>query len=452
MAGPFKAAHRHGIENLIGHDQTTESRYKPIRPAKPSRALNRHVRDGLLLTRAQIRTQLDHLHIDHQPLPPGGLDEACREIAASAAKLADAPDVTGTTQGCRPTVDGIAQPWPKHGRRDEIALRTERHATSGVIARPRRVERGLHEGIKADPTPRVMDHAMDMGRERRHGPQVIKATLRPMPRSDADSLHPPTDTAPKAALVTGAAVRLGRTIALRLAADGWDLALHYRHSIAQAQALARDITSMGRQCVCVQADLGEPDEVRSLFTEVCNHLPHLRCIVNNASRFEFDRPEDVQPETLIAHHRDNLVGPVLLSRMLFARLSPQHVVGQDPLGVIIHILDQKLANPNPDFFSYTLSKASLLEATRLCAQAFAPSLRVLAVAPGITLPSGDQTAEEFAITHGMTPLGASSRPQEVADAVAWLAQARAVTGTMLLVDGGQHMAAQPRDIMMMVRS
>jgi len=452
MPGPFKTAHGHGIENLIGDDQTTESRYKLIRPAKPSRALNRHVRDGLLLTCTQIRTQFDHLHIGQQPLPPGGLDEACSEIATSAAKLANAPGVTGPSQGCRPTVDGIAQPWPKHGRSDEIALRTERRATSGVIARSGRVERGLHEGVKADPSPRLMDHAVDMGRKRRHGPQVIKATLRPMPLSAADSLHPPTNTAPKAALVTGAAVRLGRTIALRLAADGWDLALHFRESVAEAQALARDISGMGRQCVCVKADLGQPDEVSRMFTEACDRLPHLRCIVNNASRFEFDRPEDVQPETLMAHHRDNLIGPVLLSRMLFARLSPQHVAGQDPLGVIIHILDQKLANPNPDFFSYTLSKASLLEATRLCAQAFAPSLRVLAVAPGITLPSGDQTEQEFAITHGMTPLGASSRPQEVADAVAWLAQARAVTGTMLLVDGGQHMAAQPRDIMMMVRS
>ncbi len=237
-----------------------------------------------------------------------------------------------------------------------------------------------------------------------------------------------------------------------MASDGWDLALHYRHSEAEAQALAKQVKALGRECACVRADLGQPAEIAVMFAQTLAALPHLNCIVNNASRFEFDRPEDVQADMLLAHYRDNLVGPVMLGRMLHERLSPRHQKGEDPLGVIIHILDQKLANPNPDFFSYTLSKASLLEATRLCAQAYAPALRVLAVAPGITLPSGDQTAEEFALTHGMTPLGASSRPGEVADAVAWLAQARAVTGTMLLVDGGQHMAAQPRDIMMMVRS
>jgi NAD(P)-dependent dehydrogenase (short-subunit alcohol dehydrogenase family) len=141
-----------------------------------------------------------------------------------------------------------------------------------------------------------------------------------------------------------------------------------------------------------------------------------------------------------------------LTQQLHQFLAAGHTKNDNPAGVVIHLLDQKLVNPNPDFFSYTLSKAALLEATRLCAAALAPVLRVVAVAPGITLPSADQTEAEFEKAHAMTPLGASSRPHEIADAVVWLARARAVTGTMLLVDGGQHLSPLPRDVMMMIRS
>lgn len=217
-------------------------------------------------------------------------------------------------------------------------------------------------------------------------------------------------------------------------------------------ALEQSLRAAGHEAACFQADLADAASVQSLFDAARARFPRLCCIVNNASQFEFDQPQSVTAEMLAGHYQTNLIAPVILTRCLYEALKPIHPQGSDPSGVVIHLLDQKLANPNPDFFSYTLSKAALLESTRLSALAFAPVLRVVGVAPGITLPSADQTEEEFIKAHAMTPLGASSRPQEIAQAVVWLAQARAVTGTMLLVDGGQHLMAQPRDVMMMLRS
>lgn len=266
----------------------------------------------------------------------------------------------------------------------------------------------------------------------------------------------PSDNAmldsPKACLITGAANRLGRVTAMAMARAGWDVAVHFRRSADQANSLAHEIQQLGRTARTFSADLSDPQQTLDLFDHVLTTFPYLRCIVNNASEFHFDRPENVLASTLRSHMDANLIAPALLTRRLHDHLKPQHQAGQDPLGVVIHLLDQKLDNPNPDFFSYTLSKSALLEATRLGAMAFAPVMRVVGVAPGITLPSADQTEQEFKKTHAMTPLGASSRPQEVADAIVWLAQARAVTGTMLLVDGGQHLVAQPRDVMMAVRA
>ena len=258
--------------------------------------------------------------------------------------------------------------------------------------------------------------------------------------------------AARACLVTGAATRLGRVIALAMAKAGWDIAVHYRSSKQDAVDTVNAIRDLGGQADAFAADLSDAQAIAPLFDSVRARFPGLSAIVNNASRFSFDRPEATTAAAIHDHMSTNLVAPTLLGQMLYTHLKPEHRPGQDPVGVIIHLLDQKLANPNPDFFAYTLSKSALLEATRLSAMAYAPILRVVGVAPGITLASGDQTAEEFHKTHQMTPLGASSRPEEVADAVVWAAQARAVTGTMLLVDGGQHLMAQPRDVMMMIRS
>lgn len=257
---------------------------------------------------------------------------------------------------------------------------------------------------------------------------------------------------PKACLITGAADRLGRFIALAMADAGWDIAIHYRNSQDKAQSLALAIQAKGRKAEIFQADLGNQDQVQALFDKAAKAMPTLCCVINNASGFEFDTPQNPNTELALTLLQVNTLAPCVLTQALYQHLLAKYKPGEDPIGVAIHLLDQKLENPNPDFFSYTLSKSALQEAMRLQAMAFAPVMRVVGLAPGLTLPSGDQTSQEFERTKRMTPLGQTSRPEEIADAVAWLAQARAITGTTLLVDGGQHLMAQPRDVMMAVRS
>jgi NAD(P)-dependent dehydrogenase (short-subunit alcohol dehydrogenase family) len=246
---------------------------------------------------------------------------------------------------------------------------------------------------------------------------------------------------PRVALVTGAAKRIGREIALALARDGWDVAVHYATSRAEARATAAAIEALGRRAVTVNRDLSVARGVRSLLDECAAELGPVTCLVNNASIFEYDTPQRFQPELLLKHVQVNTAAPLLLAQALAAAL------GARARGVVINLLDQKLWNPNPDFLSYTLSKCALEFATRVLAQAFAPKLRVVGVAPGVTLPSHLQTEAGFARAHKLTPLNRSSTPADVAAAVVYLANAPAVTGTTLIVDGGQHLLASERDVM-----
>jgi NAD(P)-dependent dehydrogenase (short-subunit alcohol dehydrogenase family) len=164
--------------------------------------------------------------------------------------------------------------------------------------------------------------------------------------------------------------------------------------------------------------------------------------------FEFDLANSTNYEQLLGHAQANLFAPVLLAQAVHRQWSAAESDKgfDDNHAVIINILDQKLANPNPDFFSYTLSKAGLLEATRLMAKSLAPACRVVGLAPGFTLPAAGQSQQAFDEAHKISPLGASSRPEEIAEAVCWLAKARAVTGSTLFVDGGQHLIASNRDL------
>ena len=254
----------------------------------------------------------------------------------------------------------------------------------------------------------------------------------------------PATPQPGVALVTGAARRLGRETALALARDGWDVAVHYATSRDDALAVVDEITSLGRRAAAVNRDLAVEAGVRSLLAECAHELGPVRCVVNNASSFEQDDAASFATDHLLRALRVNTAAPMLLAQALHASLAD---APPDQLGVVINLLDQKLWNPNPYFLSYTLSKAALREATVLLAQALAPRVRVVGVAPGITLPAQGQSAAGFAAAHQRTPLGAASRPDDVAAAVVYLARARAVTGTTLLVDGGQHLAASPRDVM-----
>jgi NAD(P)-dependent dehydrogenase (short-subunit alcohol dehydrogenase family) len=249
--------------------------------------------------------------------------------------------------------------------------------------------------------------------------------------------------APRApvALVTGAGRRIGRAIALGMAQAGWDVAVHYRTSQAEAEEVVHAIRALGRRAVALHADLTNEHAVRALPREVVHLLGGLDCIVNNASLFEYDKPDAFSPGLLAAHMQCNVAAPLLLAQELHA------LVPEGGQAVVVNLLDQKLYNLNPDFLSYTLSKAALHSAITMLAQALAPKLRVVGVAPGITMVSGDQTEDGFSRAHQVTPLGRSSTPQDIVDAVCYAAKARALTGTTLLVDGGQHLMPLNRDVM-----
>lgn len=250
-----------------------------------------------------------------------------------------------------------------------------------------------------------------------------------------------TATAPRVALVTGAGRRLGRAIALGLAEAGWDIAVHYRHSQLDAAETANAIRALGRRAALLACDLADEAAVRALPGRAIAELGSLSCIVNNASLFEYDNATGFSPALLATHMQANVAAPLLLAQALHA------AVPDGGQAVVINLLDQKLYNLNPDFLSYTLSKAALHTATTMLAQALAPKLRVVGVAPGITMVSGEQSEEGFAAAHRATPLGRSSTPQDIAGAVVYAAAARALTGTTLLVDGGQHLMPLARDVM-----
>ncbi|HEU4850993.1 MAG TPA: SDR family oxidoreductase [Telluria sp.] len=249
----------------------------------------------------------------------------------------------------------------------------------------------------------------------------------------------------RVALVTGAGRRIGRAIALGMARAGWDLALHYRSAAGDAETLAREVQALGRRAVTLQADLADAAQAAALVGRAVEALGQLHCVVNNASLFEYDSPAAFSPALLDAHMRTNLTAPLLLAQALHA------ATPEGSQACVVNLLDQKLYNLNPDFLSYTLSKAALHTSTAMLAQALAPKLRVVGVAPGITMVSGDQTGDGFAKAHTATPLGRSSLPEDIADAVVYLASARAVTGATLLVDGGQHLVPLQRDVMFLAK-
>jgi len=237
-------------------------------------------------------------------------------------------------------------------------------------------------------------------------------------------------------LVTGGGKRLGAAIARGCAAAGWRVVVHYGTSADAAQALAAELGG-----VAVQGDLADPAEVAALMTHAraATGGP-IAALVNSASLFTYDRPEAVDPALAGRLHAINAVAPAMLA----AALAAQDDLGE---GAVVNLLDQKLANPNPDFFSYSLSKYALAGATEMLAQALAPRVRVNAVAPGITLPSGDQSEAAFARVAADNLLRRPVGADAVADAVAYLLGARSVTGQTLYVDCGQRFLRRDGDVM-----
>lgn len=253
-------------------------------------------------------------------------------------------------------------------------------------------------------------------------------------------------TPPGIALVTGGLDRLGGAIAARLAEDGWTLALHCRETCAPSAPLAAAIARTGVRMHVFQADLTDADATAALVGQVSRHFgaPPL-CLVNSASIIGEGGWEEVGIGPLLEHHRVNVAAPVLLAQALAAALP----AGAD--GRVVNILDQRIQNPPLDQAAYTASKLALGSLTRVLARAFAPRLTVNAVAPGLTIPGDDYGEDQVARLSGAMPLGRLPQPQDVADAVAFLARAGAVTGQTLFVDGGASLESWPRDFVHMAR-
>lgn len=258
-------------------------------------------------------------------------------------------------------------------------------------------------------------------------------------------MNPPQP--PRTVLVTGAARRLGREIALALAAGGWQVAVHYRNSADDALQTVADCAGLAPAASsfdAFQADLQDEAAVRALLPRVVERFGAVDAVVNNASLFEHDSVASFGYDALAAHLRANAGAPILLAQALHA-----HLQARDADGAVVNLLDQKLWNQNPDFLSYTLSKAALEAATTMLAMALAPRLRVVGVAPGLTLTSHLLPDEKFRQLHKLSPLGRSSTPADVAAAVKFALENRSITGTTLLVDGGQHLMKFERDFSLM---
>jgi len=247
-------------------------------------------------------------------------------------------------------------------------------------------------------------------------------------------------------LITGAAKRLGREIALTLAKDGWRVAVHFRDSVDDARKTVADCTRLAGASASFRANLANETAVRNLLPSVITEFGHVDAVVNSASTFEHDTAASFSFAALEKHMRSNAGAAILLSQALHSHLQTR---GEASTGAVINLLDQKLWNPNPDFMSYTLSKAALEAANTMLAIELAPRIRVVGVAPGLTLTSHMLSPEKFDMLHKMSPLGHSSTAADVAATVAFALNNNSITGTTLLVDGGQHLMKFERDFSLM---
>ena len=244
----------------------------------------------------------------------------------------------------------------------------------------------------------------------------------------------------RAVLVTGGGKRIGAAIAEALADDGWTVLLHYNRSAEGARDLAQKLQKAGRRCIPVGADLSQPAEIDALIPRCLAQVARLDCLVNNAATFFYDTIASVTWESWQAHLTPNLAAPVFLSKAFAERLP----AGRE--GLIVNMLDQKVQALNPDFLSYTASKVGLDGLTRVLALALAPRIRVCGIAPGVTLQSGKQTDQSFERAWKSPPLGRSSTPAEIVAAVRFIIASPSMTGSVITVDGGEHLRHRARDV------
>lgn len=239
----------------------------------------------------------------------------------------------------------------------------------------------------------------------------------------------------RAILISGAGARVGRYLAKGLAAEGWAVAIHYNRSRKGAEALVNEITEQGGHAAIVQGNLFVPQDLDNLVIRASEALGQpLTALINNASTFEDDRAEDFTRASYDFHMDINLRAPVMLAQQLAAQLP------KGEMGSIINMIDQRVLNPDPSFFTYALSKSALYSATKTLAQSLAPDIRVNAIGPGPTLKNHTQTDNDFAEEAASTLLGKGSPPESLLEAARYLLNAQSVTGQMIAVDGGQHLS------------
>lgn len=236
---------------------------------------------------------------------------------------------------------------------------------------------------------------------------------------------------PGTAIVTGGARRIGAALSRALAADGWHVLIHHSASAVDAGALAAEIGAS-----TVAADLADPGAAEAIMAAL-DGLPPPRLLVNNASRFVLDSARDFTVEGWDAHLDVNLRAPALLSQAFAARAQR---------GLIVNLLDAKLAAPNPDFFTYTISKMGLAGLTELTARAFAPSIRVCGIAPSVTMVSGRQTRANFEAVHALNALRRGVDVAEIVAALRFLIATPTITGQTITIDGGQRFLSLARDV------
>jgi len=244
----------------------------------------------------------------------------------------------------------------------------------------------------------------------------------------------------RVALVTGAARRIGRAIALDLAAHGWAVAIHYRSSRADAKRVAGEIAAAGGTAAAFAAELADLEALPRLLAAVGRRLGKPELLVNNAAQFDADETGSLEPERWDRQLRVNLAAPVFLAQAFAAQLPA------DRSGNIVNLVDQRVWKPVPGFFSYQVSKAALWTATQTLAQALAPRIRVNAIGPGPSFPGPRQSAEDFRRQSESVLLRHGPAPEEFGRAVRFLVDMPSVTGQMLALDGGQHLAWETPDV------
>lgn len=253
-----------------------------------------------------------------------------------------------------------------------------------------------------------------------------------------------------AALVTGAGARLGRAMAIALARAGHDVAIHYAASQDGAEDTAKEVRALGRQAITLQADLLDDAQTETLIPQAANALGPVTCLVNNASIFEYDTLASATRESWDRHIQSNLRAPFILTQAFADQVpDPEKDSAGEPVatGLVVNMLDQRVHKLTPEFMTYTIAKMGLWAFTQTAAQALAPRVRVNGIGPGPTLKGHRQSEAHFAAQREATILGRGANPEDIVAALEYLLSARAVTGQMIAVDGGQHLAWQTPDVL-----